>query len=257
MSSALLPESNNQAYYDEFSASYENERHHGYHVLLDELETALVKRYLRPDMRVLELGCGTGLLMKRLVPHAVQVLGADLSRGMLRKAQARNLQVVQATATEIPFASGSFDIVYSFKVLAHVKDIRGALQECARVLKPGGLLVAEFYNPHSLRGLIKKWKKPTAISNRTTDEAVFTRYDTLAQIRTYLPPVLTLQTYRGIRIWTPASWVHKWPVVGSLVRGLERISADLPGLRRLGGFLAIVAQKEKAVERLLPTSSSL
>lgn len=252
--SSALPESNNQAYYDEFSASYENERHHGYHVFIDELETALVKRYLKPDLRILELGCGTGLLMKRLLATTNHAVGVDLSRGMLRKAHARNLQVLQATATEIPFLSASFDIVYSFKVLAHVENIRGALQECARVLKPGGLLIAEFYNPLSLRGLIKKWKKPTAISHQTTDESVFTRYDTLTQIRSYLPASLKLQTYRGIRIWTPASWVHKWPVVGTLVRGLERLSADLPGVRRFGGFLAIVAQKEK-VDRLLPASS--
>lgn len=237
------PQKDNQSYYDEFSASYEKERHHGYHVMLDELETSLVHRYLAPHMRVLEVGCGTGLILQRLAPHAAQVVGMDLSRGMLGKAHARAFHVVQANANELPFADQTFDVVCSFKVLAHVEAIQQTLQGCARVLKPGGRLIAEFYNPTSLRGLIKRWKKPTAISTHTTDAAVYTRYDTLAQIRSYLPPELTLEAVRGIRIWTPTSSVHNWPVIGPVVRWLERTSADAPGLRRLGGFLAVVVRK--------------
>jgi len=63
--------------------------------------------------------------------------------------------VVQGSVTDIPFPDARFDVVYSFKVLAHVERIREALAEMARVLRPGGYLLAEFYNPLSLRGLIK------------------------------------------------------------------------------------------------------
>ena len=73
--------------------------------------------------------------------------------------------------------------------------------------------------------------------------AVFTRDASLARIRTYLPPELELETVRGIRVVTPVSFVHRWPVVGPALRAIERGVADLPGLRRLGGFLLVVARK--------------
>ena len=51
-----------QSYYDRFSPSYERERHHGYHRLIDELELELVRRY-GTGRDILEAGCGTGLLL--------------------------------------------------------------------------------------------------------------------------------------------------------------------------------------------------
>ena len=52
-----------QEYYDRFSPTYENERHHGYHKLIDELELDLVRRY-GAGKDVFEAGCGTGLLLR-------------------------------------------------------------------------------------------------------------------------------------------------------------------------------------------------
>ncbi len=233
----------NQSYYDEFSKTYERERHDGYHALIDHLEVSLVSKYLQPHMRVLEAGCGTGLILRSLKEKAAHAVGFDLSHGMLRKAKERNLQVVQANALSVPFASESFDIVCSFKVLAHVNPIQTAMEELVRVLKPGGWLITEFYNPYSLRGLIKKLKKPTAISDQTHDESVYTRYDTLEEIRSYLPSSMDIKTCRGVRIFTPFSQIHRWPVVGPMFRFLETHAADVPGLRRLGGFFIVVSQK--------------
>lgn len=248
-----MPRLDNRRYYDEFSASYERHRYDGYHVLLDELETEAVRRYLSPEARVLEVGCGTGLILERLRPHAAAAFGLDLSAGMLQKARARQLQVVQGTATALPFADASFDVVCSFKVLAHIEAIERTLAEMSRVLRPGGHLLAEFYNPMSLRYLIKRLKRPTPISSRggagggaIDDEAVYTRYDSLARIRSYLPPEVELSTVRGIRVVTPFSQVHGWPLLGPLLGWVERRAADLPGVRRLGGFLLVVARKRPA-----------
>lgn len=233
----------NKRYYDEFSAWYDRHRHDGYHALLDELESEAVRRYLTPQSRLLEAGCGTGLVLSRLVPHAGQAVGVDLSSGMLKKAKERALTVVQGSVTELPIADASFDVVCCFKVLPHVEAIEQALREFARVLRPGGRLLAEFYNPLSLRYLIKRLKAPSLISERTNDEAVFTRYDSLGRIRSYLPSDLTLETVRGIRVVTPVSYAHRVPVVGEALRAIERGVCDLPGLRRLGGFLLVVARK--------------
>jgi SAM-dependent methyltransferase len=133
--------------------------------------------------------------------------------------------------------------VCSFKVLAHVAPITAAVAELARVTRPGGLLVLEFYNRHSLRYLIKRLKRPSRISERETDAAVFTRYDSLADVRGYLPDGLEIEAVHGLRVVTPFSQVFRVPPLAALFRGLERRACDAPGLRRLGGFLIVVARK--------------
>src|SRR5512144_464570 len=210
----------NRAYYDDFADWYENERHLPYHRMLDDLEVELVERYAT-GKAVLEVGCGTGLLLHRTARFARHAIGIDLSGGMLRKAQQRGLGVAQASATDLPVATASVDVAYSFKVLAHVPDIRGALREMARVVRPGGWVLAEFYNARSLRRLVKAMKPPSAVSETTHDEHVFTRYDDAAAIRSYLPTDLDWVTTRGIRVITPVARVLELPVLGPAVRWAE------------------------------------
>ena len=234
----------NKHYYDEFSATYERHRHDGYHAFIDELTCELVGRYMNKDTRLLEAGCGTGLILNRLTQHAKVAVGVDLSSGMLRKASARSLQVVQGSVSELPFADASFDVVCSFKVLAHVEPIEQTMREMTRVLRPGGYLLAEFYNTLSLRYLIKRLKRPTAIAADINDEAVYTRYDSLPQIRSYLPNEIQIETVHGIRVVTPFSQAHRWPLLGPALRMVERQASVLPGVRRLGGFLLVVGRKD-------------
>ena len=236
------PESVARQYYDDFATGYEDRRGYGYHQMLDDLELAPVARYGRAG-DVLEVGCGSGLLLDRVRAFARSATGVDVSAGMLVRARRRGLSVVQGSAQALPYADCSFDVVYAFKVLPHVVDIRSALIEMARVTRPGGYVLAEFYNRHSLRYLIKRVKRPSAISATRTDAQVYTRYDDLPTIRSYLPVSLDLQTVRGIRVITPAARIHDVPGFGRLVRQLEGKLADTPGLRRLGGFLIAICCK--------------
>ncbi|MBI2892093.1 MAG: class I SAM-dependent methyltransferase [Deltaproteobacteria bacterium] len=231
-----------KAYYDEFSTSYEKERAHGYHALVDELETKIALEHVR-GMRVLEAGCGTGIILERLEKDARVALGVDLSRGMLGGARRRGLAVAQANLGAIPFASDSFDVVCSFKVLAHVPDIRGAIAELARVTRPGGTLLLEFYNPRSIRWLAKKLAGPRKISARTDESAVFTRYDDAAAIASYLPAGVRAVALRGIRVVTPGAFVHRIPIVSEVFTHVERMAAASP-LSRLGGFLVAILRKD-------------
>jgi ubiquinone/menaquinone biosynthesis C-methylase UbiE len=231
-----------QRYYDDFAQGYEAERHHGYHQLIDELESDLICRYAA-GRDALEVGCGTGLILERVQRVARRAAGIDLSPGMLELARRRGLDVQAASATELPFADGSFDVAYSVKVLAHIQDIRTALAEMARVVRPGGHVIAEFYNPDSLRGLVKRLKRPTPISATKTDDQVYTRYDRLSDVRSYLPPSVDIVQLRGVRVVTPVSHVHRVPLLSDAVRWLEWRAADAPLIRRLGGFLLVVAQK--------------
>ena len=162
---------------------------------------------------------------------------------MLDKARERSLRVLQASITALPFPAESFDVVYSYKVLAHVEPIKEALAELARVTRRGGYMLLEFYNPLSLRYLVKVFKPASRISEMTTDEAVFTRYDALESVREYLPHDVKLVTLRGIRVVTPLSYVYTLPPLGKLFGRVERALADAPFFRRLGGFLVVVAQR--------------
>jgi len=233
----------NQRYYDAFAAGYERHRHRGYHALVDALETEVILRYAT-GADVLEAGCGTGLLLKEIAPRARRAVGLDLSRGMLAKAAERGLDTVHASVTHLPFADASFDVAYSMKVLAHVEDFPRALSEMARVVRPGGHVLIELYNPWSLRYLVKKLKPPSKIADGTNDEAVFTRYDTLDDLAGALPRSLDVVDLRGVRVLTPVSQLHDLPLVGPALGWLERRAADAPGLRRLGGFLIVVCKKK-------------
>ena len=232
-----------QQYYDRFSETYDNERHRGYHKLIDELELDLVRRY-GAGKDVFEAGCGTGLLLREAAGVARSAVGLDLSRGMLAPARARGLTVVQGSLTDVPLPSESFDLVYSMKVLAHVPPIERAVAELARLVRPGGHLLLEFYNPFSLRFLAKWLGVPGRIHGDGTDEShVYTRFDRLSQARSYLPPGLELVAVRGVRVVTPVSHVFAWRPLGKLFTWAERAACDAPLLRNLGGFLILVARK--------------
>jgi ubiquinone/menaquinone biosynthesis C-methylase UbiE len=238
----MTPLGSTQSYYDRFSETYERERHHGYHRLIDELELELVRRHGQ-GRDVLEAGCGTGLLLRETAGFARTAVGLDLSRGMLSSARQRGLRVVQGSLTDVPLPSASVDLVYSMKVLAHVPPIREAVAELARVVRPGGHLLLEFYNPWSLRYLAKRLGGPAQIAAGTTDQDVFTRYDTATQAAGYLGPDLEVVGMRGVRVVTPTSTVFRMPPLARLFSLAERTACDLPLLKNLGGFLILVARK--------------
>ena len=118
----------NKTYYDDFAGWYERERHGGYHALIDQLQVELVQERCA-GKEVLEVGCGTGMILREIDPVAERAVGIDISAGMLEQAKARGLEVLEGSATDLPFEDNSFDVVYSFKVLAHVEEIERALSE--------------------------------------------------------------------------------------------------------------------------------
>ena len=96
---------------------------------------------------VLEVGVGTGLLGLGLHDRGVELTGIDLSEPMMRrlveKAGGRPpFPLVLGDATGMPFADGSFGGAYLRWVLHLIPDWRGAVREIARVVRPGGVLIA-------------------------------------------------------------------------------------------------------------------
>lgn len=230
-----------RSYYDEFSGWYEKQRHRGYHQVIDDLEIDLARPFCN-GREILEAGCGTGLILKELARVAKRATGIDLSPGMAKKAKERGLDVALGSITDLPFPDERFDVVLSFKVLAHLQAIDRALSELVRVTRPGGHLLLEFYNPRSLRYLAKRLAGPGRISAQRHEGEMFTRWDTPLEIISRLPPNVRILSWHGVRVVTPAAFVHRLPGVGGLWGRAERALRDGP-LARFGGFLVVVAQK--------------
>ena len=139
---------------------------------------------------------------------------------------------MQGSLTDVPLPSASFDLVYSMKVLAHVPPIERAVAELARLVRPGGHLLLEFYNPLSLRYLAKRLGGPGRIAGDGTDEShVFTRFDSLVA-RAVVPArrARAASRVRGVRVVTPVVARVRLAAAGQAVRlgrarGLRRAAA--------------------------------
>lgn len=111
--------------------------------------------------RVLEVGLGLGADSEQLIRRGAHWSGVDLTRESVERVAERlairNLAydaLEVATARSLPFEDSRFDLVYSFGVLHHIPDIDAAQRELARVLKPGGRLIAMLYARRSLNYLV-------------------------------------------------------------------------------------------------------
>lgn len=97
------------------------------------------------DLKVLDVGCGGGILAESMALRGAQVTGIDLARKSLKVAQLHSLEsgvaveyrciAVEELADEAP---GSFDVVTCMEMLEHVPDPESVVRSCARLVKPGG-----------------------------------------------------------------------------------------------------------------------
>ena len=140
----------------EYRNIFENEETHFYYVGTHNAVLKLLKKYLhkKTGNRILDAGCGTGSLMKKLKIFG-NIYGIDISNEALKFARSNGLkQVRKGSVTNIPFKENQFNAVVSIDVLYHkaVKSDLKALKEFIRVLKPGGVLIIKNPAHDWLRG---------------------------------------------------------------------------------------------------------
>jgi SAM-dependent methyltransferase len=150
----------NSAWWDADAAEYHEEHGEFLGVVdflwcpegLRERDARLLGRLAGRD--VLEVGCGSAPCARWLATEGANVVGTDLSAGMLRYAAAANeatgvdVPLVRANAERLPFTTASFDLACSaFGAVPFVDDVAGLFGEVARVLRPGGRWVFAVTHP--------------------------------------------------------------------------------------------------------------
>jgi ubiquinone/menaquinone biosynthesis C-methylase UbiE len=115
--------------------------------------------------RILDVGCGTGYLLRRLAarcPAAVELAGIDAAPAMVQVARDTaadsRLSFRVGAAEHLPYPAGTFDLVVSTTSFDHWAGQQAGLAQCARVLAPGGGLV--------LADLFSTWLLPTLVGSR-------------------------------------------------------------------------------------------
>ena len=213
----------------------------------DSLPPHVVRHYLEkrvayingllPSGKVLDVGCGTGVVAGRLAAIGYEVTGTDPSPGMLKYVAEHAPQVtaVEGSATELPFEDNTFDLTYCVAVMHHIAEpdlVHRSLVEMVRVTRPGGQTLIWDHNPRN-----PYWKNLMArvpqddgserlipeaeiLGGLTDGGAVVTANEQLGFVPDFVPP----------RLLRPMT-------------GIERLVERTPGMRRLCAHNVIVARK--------------
>ncbi len=126
--------------YDLYAKYYEKD--YGY---LNSFEKDVIFIFLGDlkKKKVLDIGCGTGRLIRFMSDRGAEVSACDISDGMLNIVRKKfpKIETVNAEMEELPFKDGIFDIAMASFVIVHLKDLNEAFEEVYRVLKDGGCFV--------------------------------------------------------------------------------------------------------------------
>lgn len=196
---------------------------------------------LVPGRRALELGCGTGVFLKRVAPCGVALWGIDLSRELLRRAADRtahlpNVQLACANAEHLPYPDDCFDTVYGSSILHHL-ELEPALREAFRCLRRGGVIVftePNIFNPQV--ALMFHFGPTKAYFGVSPDEMAFSRFHARSALDRVGFAKVEVTPFDFLHPATPERWL---PSVARFGERLERT----PLVREIAGSLLVTAWK--------------
>jgi 2-polyprenyl-6-hydroxyphenyl methylase / 3-demethylubiquinone-9 3-methyltransferase len=212
---------NDPGQYDDLAAEWWAPR--GQFAMLRWIATAratMIPPATRPGALLVDLGCGGGLL----APHAARLgyrhVGVDLQATGLGLARQHGVLPVRGDVTRAPVADAVADVVSAGEILEHVTDLRAAVAEACRVLRPGGTLVLDTLAATRLAKLVAVdlgERIPGAAPKGIHDPALFVDRELLrSECARHGVPI----TLRGIR-----------PSVPGMAKWLARRGADVRMVR--------------------------
>jgi ubiquinone/menaquinone biosynthesis C-methylase UbiE len=154
--------------YDETAGFYDRR-----YTEIQRAKHEVVLKYLPGRVnRVLDLGCGTGLLLGELCERGELVVGADASEKMLGIARGRGegAELVLADADHLPFRDGVFDCVVSITLLQNMPDPTRTVRELARVLRRNGVgILTSLKHKHSVE-MLGSWVERAGLKVEASGE---------------------------------------------------------------------------------------
>jgi len=138
------------------------------------------KSYIESDdtsLKALDVGCGTGNILEKLIPLFDKVVGIDLSQDMLSNAvdnfqEGETPYLIRGRAADLPFPKNHFHMVSAYSVLHHLPQFDGAISEISRVLKPGGVLYIDHEPINREDRLVKLYMKFRDLLNEKSVEGL-------------------------------------------------------------------------------------
>ena len=119
--------------------------------LQTNLEFLEESNLLKPNHRILEVGCGIGNIVFELTKQGHDIIGRDISSEAIAYGQKKypDIKIEAQPAEELKFENETFDIVLSFDLFEHVVQIDKHISEVSRVLSPGGYYIFQTPNKYS------------------------------------------------------------------------------------------------------------
>jgi len=202
---------------------YASDYHEGYYrrraskVRTAEVRLSRLTRLTGPaNGRLLDVGCSVGCTLEAATQMGWEAVGIDVSADAVATCQQHGIQAIEYDGESIPFPDGHFDVITSWHVIEHVRDVRDTLAEWCRVLKPGGWVMIETPNGECRKvqrrgpSYRRFWAhEHTYTFNRLSLEQFFSEahYEVFSPPR--LPPLrsgwprfpyaLAYQSYQGLR----------------------------------------------------------
>jgi ubiquinone/menaquinone biosynthesis C-methylase UbiE len=208
----------------------------------DPATEALAAIIAERPVRVLEVGCGTGEFAARLrlaLPDS-ELVATDQSARMVELTSQRGIPARVADVEDLPFEDESFDVVAAMWMLYHVPDLRRGLAELARVLRPGGLLVAATNGD----GHVSELRREAGGAPLVT---TFSRENGAAALRPHLATVTRLD------FETRAVFADHAQAVAYLESSAEDVAWELPwfpGTREYAGAGSVFLARARSAQQV-------
>jgi 2-polyprenyl-3-methyl-5-hydroxy-6-metoxy-1,4-benzoquinol methylase len=159
---------------------------------------------LQPGERVLEIGCGRGLLTNRIAERGVDIVGIDANPQAPDLAEGD--RVLHMRAEDLGFDDAEFDAIVSVHAIEHIPPLEEAFEEMVRVLKPGGRALF-IYPAEPIMGL---YAIPTAVilhGNPLKAREVHCHKLSPKKVRSMLEPIGLTETHHEFNLWKSPQYV--------------------------------------------------